>query len=78
MNLQPHLCLTEPSASLRSACFSMLSMDILLARLAFLQAVWLLQNTQRQVQKGLNYKVVLEFYQAWSHIKIKQKNVYVI
>lgn len=47
MRMSAHLCLTSLSAPLRSACFSMLSMDSLLARLAFLQAVWLLQNTQK-------------------------------
>lgn len=42
--LSAYLCLTALSAPLRSACFSILSMDSLLARLAFLQTVWLLQK----------------------------------
>lgn len=35
-------CLTAPSGPSRSSCFSILSMESLLARLAFLQDVWLL------------------------------------
>lgn len=51
----PHHCLfaylfrRELSAPLRRACFSMLSMDSLLARLAFLQTVWLLSKEKNWV-----------------------------
>lgn len=39
-------CLTAPSGPSRSSCFSRLSRESLLARLAFLQDVWLLQKQQ--------------------------------
>lgn len=46
--LLTYRCLTALSPPLRSACFSILSMDSLLARLAFLQTVWLLKKTDRK------------------------------
>lgn len=54
-----NLFLREPSAPLRRACFSMLSMDSLLARLAFLQTVWLLSREKKKMKSRGEKKIHL-------------------